>query len=196
MVSKAGGPNHFPSALSQKAPSVPRVLAFWVRHPCCYRRVRVHPLVSQDDPLWLAARTSGRKFCQFSSRAGSTIFLSLARNSLPRRRIALSEGGGRLIWPIPQSSLSRHPNSKLHLPRSPGLPGRPTQFLRCPRLRRALLRQAWVPSRVDRLPWTPVPRIAALTIARAVISGSFAGAPMRTSGLPPPGNNESGLSSH
>src|SRR2546422_8467898 len=56
MVSKADGPNHFLSALSQKEPSVPRALIFLMRRPCRRWQERVRRLASRGDLLWLAAQ--------------------------------------------------------------------------------------------------------------------------------------------
>src|SRR5262249_7182386 len=55
-VSKADAPNHFPSALSRKEPSVPPALTFGVRHS--FRRwwERTRPLVPLAGLLWLAAQ--------------------------------------------------------------------------------------------------------------------------------------------
>jgi len=120
---------------------------------------------------------------------------TLARNWLPRPRLALSEGSMRLVWLIQHSSTNRRPDSTLHHPRWPGLPNRCIQFLACRPPGRARFRSTGGLPGADRSFWTRVPQIARVTIARAVISELFADAPMRISWLPAPGNKEFGLSS-
>jgi hypothetical protein len=120
---------------------------------------------------------------------------SLARNWLPRRGLALSEGSGRLVCQIQQSSLSRQPNREPQPRKCPAFPRRQKHFFRCRPLKRSQFRRTGGPPGADRSSWTRLPRVAALTAARAATSGLFAGVPTQTSLLPAHSNNESGLSS-